>query len=85
MHDIPADIRALEDALNTADCDAGALVAGLTEDHGAWRADAGLVGASRNALTIWQRPTACTCARCSLLLIVHSRTGGDDVGPHIRG
>jgi hypothetical protein len=36
-----ADIQALEDALDAAERDARALVAGLTEDRGAWRAEAG--------------------------------------------
>lgn len=37
----PADIQAFEDALDAAERDARALVAGLTEDQGAWRAEAG--------------------------------------------
>jgi DinB superfamily len=37
----PPDILALEDALNAAARDARALAAGLTEDEGAWRAEAG--------------------------------------------
>jgi len=37
----PADILALEDALNAAERDARALMAGLTEDRGAWRAETG--------------------------------------------
>ena len=37
----PADIVALEDALNAAERDACALVAGLSEERGVWRADAG--------------------------------------------
>jgi hypothetical protein len=36
-----ADILALEEALNAAERDARALIAGLTEDRGAWRADVG--------------------------------------------
>lgn len=36
---MPADILELEEALNAAERDARALVAGLTEDQGAWRAD----------------------------------------------
>jgi hypothetical protein len=35
------DILALEEALNAAERDARALVAGLTEDQGTWRAEAG--------------------------------------------
>jgi hypothetical protein len=38
---IAADIRALEDALDAAERDARALIAGLTEERGAWRADTG--------------------------------------------
>jgi hypothetical protein len=34
---VPADILALEEALNTAERDARALVAGLSEEQGAWR------------------------------------------------
>ena len=34
---VPADIRDLEDQLDKADQDARALVAGLTEERGAWR------------------------------------------------
>ena len=37
----PADIVALEDALEAADRDARAIVAGLTEEQGAWRAAPG--------------------------------------------
>ncbi len=37
----PADIVALEEALNAAERDACALVAGLSEERGLWRADAG--------------------------------------------
>ena len=37
----PADILALEDALNAAERDARALIAGLTEDRGAWRVETG--------------------------------------------
>ena len=37
----PADILALEDALDAAELDARALIAGLTEDRGAWRAETG--------------------------------------------
>lgn len=37
----PADIQALEDALNAAERDARALVAGLTDERGTWRADPG--------------------------------------------
>jgi hypothetical protein len=37
----PADILALEDALNAAERDARALLDGLTEDQGAWRAETG--------------------------------------------
>ncbi|MPZ20767.1 MAG: DUF664 domain-containing protein [Luteitalea sp.] len=40
MHGDRADIVALEDALNATERDARALVAGLTEEVGAWRADA---------------------------------------------
>src|SRR5215208_5044499 len=36
-----ADIQALEDAFNAAERDARALVAGLGEDRGAWRAATG--------------------------------------------
>jgi hypothetical protein len=35
----PADIQALEDALNAAERDARALVEGLTDERGIWRAD----------------------------------------------
>ena len=38
---VPADIRDLEDQLDKVDEDAGALVAGLTEERGAWRQDPG--------------------------------------------
>ena len=38
---VPADIRDLEDQLDRVDQDAGALVAGLTEERGAWRQDPG--------------------------------------------
>jgi hypothetical protein len=38
---LPADLQRLEDALNAAERDARALVAGLTEERGAWRANAG--------------------------------------------
>jgi hypothetical protein len=38
---LPADLQALEDQLDAAEQDARALVAGLTEAHGAWRADPG--------------------------------------------
>ena len=38
---LPADLQILEDALDGAERDARALVAGLTEARGAWRADAG--------------------------------------------
>ncbi len=42
MHgSIAADILALEDALDAAERDARALIAGLTEDRGAWRAGTG--------------------------------------------
>lgn len=37
----PADVVALEEALNAAEQDAHSLVAGLTEEQGAWRADPG--------------------------------------------
>jgi hypothetical protein len=37
----PADIQALEDALDATERDAGALVAGLTASQGTWRAEAG--------------------------------------------
>jgi hypothetical protein len=37
----PADILALEDALNAAERDARELIAGLPEDRGAWRAEPG--------------------------------------------
>ncbi len=37
----PADLVALEDALNAAERDACALVAGLSEERGVWRAGAG--------------------------------------------
>jgi len=37
----PADILALEEALNAAERDARALVTGLTEEQGAWRVKAG--------------------------------------------
>jgi DinB superfamily len=37
----PADILALEDALNAAEHEVRALVAGLTEERGAWRAETG--------------------------------------------
>jgi len=37
----PADILALEEALNAAERDARALVTGLTEEQGAWRAESG--------------------------------------------
>jgi hypothetical protein len=36
-----ADIGALEEAFDAAERDARALVAGLSEELGAWRADAG--------------------------------------------
>jgi hypothetical protein len=36
-----ADLQRLEDALDAAERDARALAAGLTEERGAWRADAG--------------------------------------------
>lgn len=36
---LPADIQALEDALNAAERDARALVEGLTDERGMWRAD----------------------------------------------
>jgi hypothetical protein len=39
--DIPADIVKLEDALNAAEQDARTLVADLTDQQGAWRADSG--------------------------------------------
>jgi hypothetical protein len=38
---LPEDLQRLEDALDAAACDARALVAGLTEAHGAWRAAPG--------------------------------------------
>ena len=38
---LPADIRDLEDQLDKVDQDARALVAGLTEERGAWRQDPG--------------------------------------------
>jgi hypothetical protein len=38
---LPADIRDLEDQLDKVDQDARALVAGLTEERGAWRKDSG--------------------------------------------
>jgi hypothetical protein len=38
---VPADILELEEALNATERDARALVAGLTEDLGRWRADPG--------------------------------------------
>jgi DinB superfamily len=41
MTDVRTDIVALEDSLNAAESDARALVAGLTEESGAWRVDAG--------------------------------------------
>ena len=37
----PEDIVALEEALNASERDAHALVAGLTKEQGAWRADPG--------------------------------------------
>jgi hypothetical protein len=37
-HNVPADIRSLEDGLNAADLDALALFDGLTPSTGAWRA-----------------------------------------------
>jgi len=37
----PAEVLALEEALNAAERDARALVAGLTEEQGAWRAEPG--------------------------------------------
>lgn len=39
--DVPTDIRELEEALEAAERDAEALVAGLSEEQGAWRAEAG--------------------------------------------
>jgi hypothetical protein len=38
---VPADIQDVEDQLDAAERDARLLVAGLTEQQGAWRADAG--------------------------------------------
>ena len=38
---LPADLQRLEDALDASDRDARAVVAGLTELHGAWRAHEG--------------------------------------------
>ncbi len=38
---LPADIEALEDQLEAAESDARALVAGLTEEQGAWHPEAG--------------------------------------------
>jgi hypothetical protein len=37
----PADIKALEDQLDATETDAQTLVAGLSEEQGAWRAEAG--------------------------------------------
>lgn len=39
--DVPADMQALEDQLDAAERDAHALVAGLTEERAAWRAEPG--------------------------------------------
>jgi len=41
MGALPADLQRLEEALDAAERDARALVAGLTEARGAWRAEAG--------------------------------------------
>lgn len=41
MADIPADIHALEEALDAAERDARALIAGLSEHQGEWRAAEG--------------------------------------------
>lgn len=38
---VPADIKALDDQLDAVERDAQALVSGLTEEQGAWRAEAG--------------------------------------------
>ena len=38
---LPTDLQRLEEALDAAERDARALVAGLTEARGAWRGDAG--------------------------------------------
>lgn len=38
---VPADIQALEEELDAAERDAQALISGLTEQQGAWRAEAG--------------------------------------------
>ena len=41
MARLPPDLQALQDALDVAERDARALVDGLTEAQGTWRADAG--------------------------------------------
>ena len=40
---LPADLQNLQDALDAAERDSRAVVAGLTEARGSWHADAGIV------------------------------------------
>ena len=69
---LPVDLQELEQALDAAERDARALVAGLTEERGAWRAEAGswsvaecldhLATANRIYLGAMQPPAARACS-----------------------